>query len=41
MNEIEEQGELGRRVSAELLPFVEQPGEYIGGEGKIMKEKAK
>ena len=37
-----EQGDLGRRVSEELLPYVEQPGQYIGGEvNQIKKDLAK
>ena len=35
-------GDLGRRVSEELLPFVEGPGQYIGGEvNQIKKDLAK
>ena len=33
-----EQGDLGRRVSEEFLPFVEQPGQYIGGEVNQVKK---
>ena len=31
-------GDLGKRVSEELLPFVEQPGQYIGGEVNQIKK---
>ena len=39
VNNTARDGELARRVSEELLPYVEQPGQYIGGEVNQIKKE--